>query len=78
MTCTDGVVGTYSAELHAYMAKRLSHPAPSHDRSHPIPRVDVIGVAGISRDRWAKLDDAGWRGLGSLAVNDNVSSPPTR
>ncbi|MEV6013751.1 hypothetical protein AB0M29_44370, partial [Streptomyces sp. NPDC051976] len=63
-------------DLHAYVAKRLGNPAPSHDRSHPQPRIDVIGIAGISRERWDKLDDAAWRGLQSLAVNDKVSVVP--
>ena len=36
------------AELHAYVAKRLLNPAPSHDRSHPVPHIDVVGVAAIS------------------------------
>ena len=63
-------------DLHAYIIKRLKNPAPSHDRSHPKLHIDVSGVAGISGDRWAKLDDEAWRGLGSLAVNDNVSNMP--
>lgn len=63
-------------DLHAYVAKRLSNPAPSHDRSHPQPRINVIGIAGVSVERWAKLDDAAWRSLQSLAVNDKVSASP--
>jgi hypothetical protein len=65
-----------SAQLHAYVVKRLSNPAPSHDRSHPIPRTEIVGIAGISRKRWTTLDDATWRGLNSLATNDGVSAAP--
>lgn len=63
-------------DLHAYVVQRLSNPAPSHDRSHPQPRIDVTGVAGISAERWDNVDDAAWRGLKSLAVNDRVSAFP--
>jgi hypothetical protein len=63
-------------DLHAYIIKRLSDPAPTHDRLHPKLLIDVIGIAGISRDRWARLDDDAWRGLASLAANDKVSSLP--
>ncbi len=65
-----------SAQLHAYVVKRLSNPAPSHDRSHPVPRIDIVGIAGISRKRWTTLDEAAWRGLRSLALNDGVSRAP--
>lgn len=65
------------AELHAHVAKRLQDPAPAHDRSHPIPRMEVIGIAGIAYNRWAKLDETAWRGLHALATDNAAAKPST-
>jgi hypothetical protein len=63
-------------DLHAYVMKRLSNPAPSHPSGHPRPRIDVVCVAGVSATRWAKLDDDAWRSMRSLAVNDRIGDVP--
>ncbi|GAA2268829.1 hypothetical protein GCM10010145_50870 [Streptomyces ruber] len=66
----------FTAEhLHAYIARRLKDPAPSHHSDHPKLRVEVIGIAGIHHRRWDQIDDDTWRSLHTLAV-DNAGTKP--
>lgn len=64
-----------AAQLHAYIARRLDDPAPSHHRDHPKLRVKVIGIAGIHHKRWERIDDDTWRSLHTLAA-DNAGTKP--
>jgi hypothetical protein len=64
-----------AGQLHAYIERRLADPAPSHHRDHPKPRVEVVGIAGIHRKRWDQIDDASWRSLHTLAVDDTGDKP---
>ncbi|WP_406469375.1 hypothetical protein OH738_20990 [Streptomyces hirsutus] len=64
-----------AAQLHAYIARRLDDPAPSHHRDHPKPRMEVIGIAGIHHKRWGQVDDGAWRGLHTLAL-DSIGDKP--
>ncbi|MEV5643474.1 hypothetical protein AB0L67_25465 [Streptomyces flaveolus] len=64
-----------AAQLHAYIARRLDDPAPSHHRDHPKLRVEVIGIAGIHHKRWDQIDDDIWRRLHALAL-DNADTKP--
>ena len=64
-----------AAQLHAHIARRLEHPAPSHHRDHPKLRVEVIGIAGIHHKRWDQIDDDAWRSLHTLAA-DNIGDKP--
>ncbi|WP_316745458.1 hypothetical protein [Streptomyces sp. MK7] len=63
------------AHLHAHVAHRLNDPAPAHHREHPIPRMEVIGIAGIHYKRWDQIDDATWRSLHTLAVDSFGDKP---
>ncbi|MFJ5842734.1 hypothetical protein ACIQGO_39425 [Streptomyces shenzhenensis] len=64
-----------AAQLHAYIARRLDDPAPSHHRDHPKLRVEVIGIAGIHHKRWDQIDDDTWRSLHTLAMDDVGTKP---
>ncbi|UGQ14846.1 hypothetical protein LO772_15490 [Yinghuangia sp. ASG 101] len=55
-------------ELHAHVTKRLQDPAPAHHPSHPIPRMQVVGIAAIAHGRWNTLNDEAWRGLDAVAA----------
>lgn len=63
------------AQLHAHVARRLDDPAPAHHREHPIPRMEVIGIAGIHYKRWDEIDDDTWRSLHTLAVDSFGDKP---
>ena len=63
------------AQLHTHVARRLDDPAPAHHRDHPIPRTQVIGIAGIHYKRWDQIDDDAWRTLHALA-EDNIGDKP--
>ncbi|MFI2436869.1 hypothetical protein [Streptomyces sp. NPDC018693] len=63
------------AQLHAHVARRLDDPAPAHHREHPIPRMEVIGIAGIHYNRWDEIDDDTWRSLHTLAVDSFGDKP---
>ncbi|MFG2356763.1 hypothetical protein [Streptomyces sp. NPDC048521] len=63
------------AQLHAYVARRLDDPAPAHHRDHPVPRMEVIGIAGIHYKRWDQIDDDTWRSLQTLAVDSFGDKP---
>lgn len=63
------------AQLHAHVARRLDDPAPAHHRDHPIPRMEVIGIAGIHYKRWDQIDDDTWRSLHTLAVDSFGDKP---
>lgn len=63
-------------ELHEHVARRLREPAPSHDRQHPIPRIEVLGIAGIADHRWGKQSEKEWAGLQALAENRSLAGLP--
>ncbi|WP_244184096.1 hypothetical protein [Streptomyces cellostaticus] len=63
------------AQLHAYVARRLDDPAPAHHRDHPVPRMEVIGIAGIHCKRWDQIDHDTWRSLQTLAVDSFGDKP---
>ncbi|MFE4665557.1 hypothetical protein ACFRI7_06490 [Streptomyces sp. NPDC056716] len=64
-----------SDQLHSYIARRLTDPAPSHHRDHPKLRVQVVGISGIHHRRWDQIDDETWRSLHSLAVDKAGARP---
>ncbi|MFJ4799722.1 hypothetical protein [Streptomyces murinus] len=64
-----------AAQLHAYIARRLDDPAPSHHQSHPKLRVEVVGISGIHQKRWSQIDDDTWRSLHALAVDETGDKP---
>ncbi|MFF7385838.1 hypothetical protein [Streptomyces griseoluteus] len=64
-----------AAQLHAYIARRLEDPAPSHHRDHPKLRVEVVGIAGIHYKRWDQIDEDTWRSLHTLAVDTAGTKP---
>ncbi|MEK0101067.1 hypothetical protein WDA79_21655 [Streptomyces sp. A475] len=63
------------AQLHSHVARRLNDPAPAHHREHPIPRMEVIGIAGIHYKRWDQIDDDTSRSLHTLALDSFGDKP---
>ncbi|MFH9003547.1 hypothetical protein ACH4E5_09930 [Streptomyces afghaniensis] len=63
------------AQLHAHVARRLNDPAPAHHREHPIPRMEVVGIAGIHYKQWDQMDDDTWRSLHTLAMDSFGDKP---
>lgn len=62
------------ADLHAHVAAKLKDPAPAHSRSHPVPRTEILGIAGVAANRWDALDAAAWEAMHALAAGDRAST----